>query len=76
MAKYNVPLTGWANITVTVETDETDPEKIAKLALEEAGVSLCHHCASESNNSLDVGDEWQPNRFEGDKPEVYKVADA
>ena len=77
MAKYNVPLTGWANITVTVETNETDPEKIVELAQENAGVSLCHHCASQRNNSLDVGDEWEPTRDgETGKPEVYEETEA
>ncbi|MFD8902883.1 hypothetical protein [Streptomyces ardesiacus] len=36
MATYNVPLTGIANITVTVTTDEADPDKIAALAIEKA----------------------------------------
>lgn len=36
MPKYCVPLTGYANASVVVETDETDPEKI----LEEALVGL------------------------------------
>jgi hypothetical protein len=73
MATYNVPLTGWANITVTVETDETDPEKIVELAQYEAGVSLCHHCASSTNNSLDIGDEWTPSRdVKTGAPDIYK----
>lgn len=72
MPKYTVPLTSWANISVTVETDETDPEKIVELALEEAGVSLCHQCAGHTNNSLDVGDEWHPSRDKDGTPEVYE----
>ncbi|MEU5742096.1 hypothetical protein ABZ784_29395 [Streptomyces tendae] len=77
MAKYNVPLTGWANITVTVETDETDPEKIVELAQDEAGASLCHHCASQTNNSLDLGDEWTACRDpKTGTVEVYKETDA
>ncbi|WP_330479876.1 hypothetical protein OG301_39385 (plasmid) [Streptomyces platensis] len=72
MPKYNVPLTSWANISVTVETDETDPEKIAELAQEQAGVSLCHQCAGK--HGLDIGDEWSLVR-DGEVPEVYKVED-
>ncbi|MCX4681659.1 hypothetical protein OG413_41395 [Streptomyces sp. NBC_01433] len=63
MATYNVPLTGIANITVTVTTDETDPNKIATLAVEKAeaeAISLCRQCASDLNNSLDIGDDWRP----------------
>jgi len=77
MARYNVPLTGWANITVTVETDETDPEKIVQLALDEAGVSLCHQCGSHTNHSLDIGDDWEAVRDrETGKPEVYGEIEA
>lgn len=77
MAKYNVPLTGWANITVTVETDETDPEKIVEIAQQEASASLCHHCASQTNNSLDLGDDWEPTRDDATgKPEVYEATEA
>lgn len=73
MAKYTVPLTGWANISVTVETDETDPEKIVELAQMEGGASLCHRCAGSMNNSLDLGDEWEPCRDKDGKPEVYQA---
>ncbi|MFI9772193.1 hypothetical protein ACIHJG_35825 [Streptomyces sp. NPDC052415] len=62
MEKYNVPLTGIANITVTVTTDETDPDKIAALAIEKAeaeAIGLCRQCSSALNSSLDVGDEWR-----------------
>ncbi|MET9385288.1 hypothetical protein ABZY09_30510 [Streptomyces sp. NPDC002928] len=76
MPKYAVPLTSWANISVTVVTDETDPEKIASLAAEAASPSLCHQCAGGGNDSLDVGDEWDPviNEETG-KPEVYREND-
>jgi len=50
---WRVPLTTWANTTVDVETDETDPAVIARLAEEQAYVSLCHQCAD-----VDLGDEW------------------
>lgn len=71
MTKYSVPLAGFASIAVTVETDETDPEVIVELAREEAGVSLCHQCAGHTNNSLDIGDDWEPVRNKDGKPEVY-----
>ena len=74
MPKYSVPLTTWANITVTVETDETDPLKIAELALEEASVSLCHSCGGDRNHGLEVGDAWEPTLTDG-KPEVYESED-
>jgi hypothetical protein len=76
MAKYTVPLTGWANIAVTVETDETDPEEIAELAQMEAGASLCHHCSDSRNDSLEIGDEWEPViSDETGKPEITKEDD-
>ncbi|MFC8021995.1 hypothetical protein [[Kitasatospora] papulosa] len=62
MATYNVPLTGIANITVTVTTDEADPDKIAARAIEKAeaeAIGLCRQCSSDLNNSLDLGDEWR-----------------
>lgn len=74
MAKYSVPLNSYANISVDVETDETDPEKIAELAQEKTRVSVCHQCAGSSNNSLEIGDEWSPTLQDG-KPEVYKVSE-
>ncbi|MFD5079542.1 hypothetical protein [Streptomyces sp. NPDC058371] len=63
MPTYNVPLTGIANITITVTTDDTDPNKIAALAVEKAEaetISLCRQCASDLDNSLEVGEEWRP----------------
>lgn len=72
MATYHVPLTTWADATVTVETDETDPEKIVDLAMEQVSVSLCHHCSG--NDGLTLGDTWEPVQNDG-KPEVYKVED-
>lgn len=62
MPKWTVPLTGWANLAVTVETDETDPEKIAELAAETASASLCHQCGGSRNDSLEIGDDWNPVR--------------
>lgn len=72
MATYMVPLTTWANATATVETDETDPEKIAELAMEQHAVSLCHQCAG--RDGLEIGDIWDPI-MDGGKPEVHKISD-
>lgn len=74
MTRYTVPLTSWANIAVTVETDETDPEKIAELAIEAASPTLCHQCGGSRNDSLEIGDEWDAARgLDGDgPPEVTK----
>ncbi|MGW3699429.1 hypothetical protein ACWD7C_36355 [Streptomyces sp. NPDC005134] len=63
MPTYNVPLTGAANITVTVTTDEPDPDKIAALAIEQAesdGPGLCRRCSGDRNDSLELGDAWRP----------------
>ena len=74
MPKYTVPLTTWANIAVEVETDETDPKKIAQLAQEQAGVSLCCHCAG--NHGLEIGDEWDAvHDNKTGSPEVYQTSD-
>lgn len=73
MTTYHVPLTTWANISVTVETDETDPEAIAELAMEQASPYLCHQCAGSRNNSLEIGDEWETVRGEDGVPEVSKA---
>jgi hypothetical protein len=70
MATYRVPLTSWANAAVEVETEETDPEKIAELAMEQHSVSLCHQCAG--RDGLEIGDVWDPVLNDG-KPEVYKL---
>lgn len=77
MATYIVPLTSYANIAVTVETDETDPEKIAELAIEIAAPSLCHQCAGQRNDSLEIGDDWNVVRgLDGNgPPEVTKEKD-
>ncbi|MCX4783893.1 MULTISPECIES: hypothetical protein [unclassified Streptomyces] len=58
MAQYSVPLTTAANTAVIVETDETDPDKIAALAVEvaEAERELCRQCGDE----VDLGDDWRP----------------
>jgi hypothetical protein len=63
--RYTVPLTTWANCAVTVETDSTDPNVIARLAEEQAEPSLCHQCADTANDSLEIGDEWTAVESEG-----------
>lgn len=75
MAKYIVPLTSWANIAVTVETGETDPEKIAELAIEAASPTLCHQCSDSRNDSLEIGDQWDPTYGDDGKPEITKESD-
>src|SRR5690606_17259131 len=51
MATYNVPLTGIANITVTVTTDEAAPDKIAALAIEKAeATGLCRQHERQRGN--------------------------
>lgn len=75
MTRYTVPLTTWANIAVTVETDETDPEKIAGLAMEAASPSLCHQCSDSRNDSLEIGGEWEPVRGENGELCMTKESD-
>lgn len=74
MTRYTVPLTSWANIAVTVETDETDPEKIAELAGMKASPHLCHQCGGSRNDSLEIGDEWEPVR--GENGELYMTKES
>jgi hypothetical protein len=75
MKRYNVPLLGVANLCVTVETEETDPAKIAELAQEQVNASLCHQCGGEGNDSLTLGDEWEVSvDTQTGKPEVYEVS--
>lgn len=73
LKKYSVPMTGYANITVDVETDETDPVKIAELAQEAIRAHLCHECAGERNDSLELVGEWDPVIGEDGKPEVCEI---
>lgn len=74
MTKYNVPMTGMANILVEIETEETDPRKIAELAEENVRAKARSRCASESNDSLDLVGEWSPvTDFATGLPEVTKA---
>jgi hypothetical protein len=74
MPKYRVPLTTYASATVTVETDETDPEKIAELALAQGVPGICAQCGGWGrDHSLEIGDEWEPvMNGKTEEPEVYK----
>lgn len=68
MARYRVPFTGYASTTVDVETTETDPDKIVRLAEEQVYFTLCHQCAGHG----EVGDEWTPVEYDG-AYEVYEL---
>lgn len=73
MPKYRVPLSGYASATVTVETDETDPERILEEALQEGVPSICAQCSGWGrSHSLEVGDEWEPVEDENGTPIVYE----
>lgn len=74
MAKYTVPLTTWANATVTVETDSTDPEEIAQLAWENTP-DICANCGGWGRDfSLEIGDEWEsvPRSKDDSTPTIYR----
>ena len=69
MATYVVWLTTPASTSVTVETEETDPEKIAAVAVESVDVgALCHQC----EDSVALGDDWQPVVRDG-KPITTRI---
>ena len=74
MAKYTVPLTGWANIVVDVEVpDDATPEDIVNAAMEAASPSLCHQCGGIRNDSLEIGDEWNPiTKLGSDREDDYE----
>ncbi|MGN6128502.1 MAG: hypothetical protein ACTHON_18240 [Humibacter sp.] len=75
MPKYRVPMTTWANATVDVETDETDPEKIFELATEGAP-SICAQCSGWGRkHSLEIGDDWEPATDEEGGASVYELKD-
>jgi hypothetical protein len=72
MAKYTVLLVSHANATVTVETDETDPERILEAAWENTP-SICAQCGGWGRKfSLELGDEWEPVEDENGNPTIYK----
>lgn len=65
--KYTLNLTTWASTSMDFETDLTDPEEIAAAFFESCPntPTLCHQCAGSSDQNLDIGDEWEIDRFEG-----------
>lgn len=74
MAKYSVPFTTWANISVEVEVPDnvTDPQEIVELAQEaDQGTSLCRQCGGSRNNGLEIGDDFEPVMEE--KPDGQQV---
>lgn len=76
MPKYRVPLTGHASATITVETDETDPEKIYEEAMQEGVPSICAQCSGWGRPySIDMGDEWEPEYDDEGGITVYEVKD-
>lgn len=78
MARYRVPLEGWASATLEVETDSTDPEEIFEEALMEGVPGICASCAGRGRPfSLEIGDDWEPVSASKDDPTpvVYKLED-
>jgi hypothetical protein len=74
MPKYRVPMTTYANASVLVETDETDPEKIFEEALSQGGPSICAQCSGWGRtHSLEIGDDWEPETDEEGGASVYEV---
>ena len=65
VAKYSVPLTTWANVSVDVETDSTHPAEIVQEAERSNRVSLCNGCSGKNNSFLEIGDEWTVPEHEG-----------
>lgn len=75
MAKYRVPVNGYASATIFVETDETDPEVIYELAMDEGVPGICAQCAGWGRkDSLEIGDEWEPV-IENGEVVVYREGD-
>lgn len=73
MAKYRVPLTGIADAMITVETDETDPEKILEKAYQEEFSTLCAQCSGWGRDFyLEIGDYWEPVEKKDGTPRIYK----
>ncbi|MFF5973668.1 hypothetical protein ACFY7C_19285 [Streptomyces sp. NPDC012769] len=59
--KYQVSFETSAGGHITVETDETDPERILEAAYEEGIPSVCAQCSGWGRDySLEIGDEWDP----------------
>jgi hypothetical protein len=76
VAKYTVALTAVASATLTIETDETDPEAIVDAALSEGVPGICAQCSGwNRSHSIDLGDDWDPVLKEDGTPEIYPVDD-
>ncbi|MFD6250280.1 hypothetical protein [Streptomyces roseolus] len=77
MAKYRINITGHASGSLTVETDETDPERIFEEAMSDPGApTICAQCSGWGRNySLEIGDEWEPEMNENGEAVVSKVED-
>ncbi|MEW1547515.1 hypothetical protein [Streptomyces tsukubensis] len=59
MTKYRINLSTAANASITVETEETDPELIYQEALHEGIPHPCAQCSGWGQNwELEIGDEW------------------
>jgi hypothetical protein len=59
--KYKIPLNGYASVTISIETDETDPERIYEEAMAGGIPGICAQCSGwGASHSLEIGDEWEP----------------
>ncbi|WP_157875603.1 MULTISPECIES: hypothetical protein [unclassified Streptomyces] len=71
MAKKTVLFNQTISVTVTVETDSTDPEEIVEQAWEEAPGGVCAHCSGWGQRwSRDDDGELEPVKING-KYEIY-----
>lgn len=76
MPKYRVPMTTYANATIVVETDKTDPEEIFEEALAQGGPGVCAQCSGWGQSySLEIGDDWEPVTDKEGGASVYEVED-
>lgn len=79
MAKYRIPMTTYANTSIEVETDETDPEKIIQAAYEQAEFpTICAQCSGWGRDTeLEIGDDWEtvPKSHDDSTPIVEKISD-
>lgn len=70
MPAYTVPLTTYVDTLVPIETDLTDPDAVAELALELVDVgSLCQQCGA-----VELGDDWKCIAVDG-KPNLTRLRD-
>lgn len=75
MAKKTVLFNQTIGVTVTVETDSTDPDEIIEQALEEAPAGICAHCSGWGQNwSREDDGELEIVMFNG-KPEIYEESE-